>query len=76
MTAKDYSKIFKQLKVKPAKLAKYKKHNKPKKKDFGSGARKCKRCGRYGAHISKYKLGLCRQCFRDIAVQIGFRRFY
>lgn len=75
MTAKNYTKVFKQLKSKPAKLAKFKKHNRPKKKDFGSGSKKCKRCGRYGAHISKYKLELCRQCFREIATQIGFRRY-
>lgn len=75
MTAKNYTKVFKQLKVKPSKLAKFKKHNRPKKKKFGAGSRKCKRCGRYGGHISKYNLDLCRQCFREIATQIGFRRY-
>jgi len=76
MTAKNYTKIFKQLKSKPAKLAKYIKHNKPKKREFGPGSKKCKRCGRFGAHVSKYNLNLCRQCFREIATQIGFGRFY
>lgn len=76
MTSKSYTKVFKQLKVKPAKLAKFKKHNRPKKRSFGLGARKCKRCGRYGAHVSKYNLHLCRQCFREISTQIGFRRYY
>ena len=75
MTAKNYTKVFKQLKARPAKLAKFKKHNRPKKKNFGIGSRKCKRCGRYGAHVSKYSLELCRQCFREIATQIGFRRY-
>ncbi|MBI2106324.1 30S ribosomal protein S14 [Candidatus Woesearchaeota archaeon] len=76
MTSKNYTKIFKQLKSKPAKLAKYIKHNKPKKKEFGAGSKRCKRCGRFGAHVGKYNLHLCRQCFREIATQIGFGRFY
>lgn len=75
MTAKDYKKIFTQLKAKPAKLEKFKKHNTPKKREFGPGSRKCKRCNRRGAHISKYGLHLCRQCFREIATKIGFKRY-
>jgi len=75
MTAKDYRKMFKQLKSKPAKLEKFKKHNEPQKKAFGVGSKKCKRCNRRGAHVSKYGLHLCRQCFRDIATQIGFKRY-
>jgi small subunit ribosomal protein S14 len=75
MTTSDYKKVFKQLKVRPVKLDKYKKHNKPKKRSSGIALRKCKRCGRNGAHISKYKLHLCRQCFRDLAIKIGFSRY-
>lgn len=76
MTAGDYKKAFKQLKNKPAKLKKYQKHNTPKKRDFGVGSRKCRRCGRYAAHIQKYGLHLCRQCFRDIAKELGFKKYY
>ncbi len=75
MTTSDYRKVFKQLKVKPAKLAKYKKHNKPKKRSTGIALRKCKRCGRQGGHVSKYNLHLCRCCFREIAEKLGFERF-
>ncbi|QQG39237.1 MAG: 30S ribosomal protein S14 [Candidatus Woesearchaeota archaeon] len=75
MTSKDFAKIYKQLKVKPAKWQKALKHNKPKEKKFGIGSRKCGRCGRYGAHIQKYGLGLCRQCFREIAEKVGFKKY-
>ncbi|MBI2135643.1 30S ribosomal protein S14 [Candidatus Woesearchaeota archaeon] len=75
MTYSDYRKVFKQLRVKPAKLKKYIKHNAPKPRLCGISLRKCKRCGRVGAHIRKYGLHLCRQCFRDIAIQIGFKKY-
>lgn len=75
MTTSDYRKAFKQLKVKPVILAKYKKHNAPKKRTTGEMLKKCKNCGRTGAHISKYGLHLCRQCFRENARQVGFRKY-
>jgi len=75
MSYSDYTKVFKQLKVKPPKLAKYKKHNSPKERSCGKSRIKCKRCGRPGAHIAKYGLGLCRHCFREIAVSIGFKKY-
>lgn len=75
MTSSDYKKVFKQLKVKPEKLIKYKKHNSPKKRTTGYALHPCKRCGRTRAHISKYGLHICRQCFRDIATKIGFKKY-
>ncbi|MBS3176144.1 30S ribosomal protein S14 [Candidatus Woesearchaeota archaeon] len=75
MTTSDYRKEFKQLKSKPLKLAKYKKHNAPKKRTTGIALRKCRRCGRTGAHNRKYGLHLCRQCFREIALKIGFKKY-
>ncbi len=75
MTTSDYRKAFKQLNAKPAKLAKFIKHNSPKKRTFGIGSRKCKRCGRYGAHIQKYNLGFCRHCFREVAQSLGFKKY-
>ncbi len=75
MTASDWRKTLKQLKNKPEKLRKFLKHNKPKERKFGIAARKCIRCGRYGAHISSYGLHLCRQCFREIAKEIGFKKY-
>ena len=75
MSYSDHKKEFKQLKVKPAKLKKYIKHNAPKKRTCGVSLKKCRRCGRIRGHISKYGLNLCRQCFREIAKDIGFKKF-
>jgi len=75
MTASNYNKVFKQLKVKPVKLKKYKKHNSPKERTTGISQRRCKRCGRIGGHIKKYGLNLCRHCFREIATKIGFKKY-
>jgi len=61
MTASDWRKILK--------------HCKPKERKIGIAVRKCERCGRYGAHISSYGLNLCRHCFREIAVDIGFKKY-
>ena len=75
MTASDWKKNLKQLKKKPAIQLKWMKHNKPKDRKSGIAAKKCERCGRFGAHISSYGLNLCRQCFREIAVEIGFKKY-
>ncbi|MBC8444134.1 30S ribosomal protein S14 [Candidatus Woesearchaeota archaeon] len=75
MTTSSYKKVFKQLKVKPAKLAKFIKHNAPKERKFGRSTKKCKICGREHASINKYKLNICRTCFRDIATKIGFKKY-
>ena len=75
MTTSDHKKVYKQLVVKPAILAKYIKHNAPKKREFGRASKKCKVCGRTSAHISKYHLNICRTCFRDIATKIGFKKY-
>jgi len=75
MTASDWKKILKQLKNKPVIMEKFIKHNKPKDRKIGVTVRKCERCGRYGAHIKSYGLNLCRQCFREIAVEIGFKKY-
>ncbi len=75
MTASDWKKVLNQLKDKPAKLAKFMKHNKPKERKFGVATKVCERCKRFGAHISSYGLNFCRQCFRDIANEIGFKKY-
>ncbi|MFH1522017.1 MAG: 30S ribosomal protein S14 [archaeon] len=51
------------------------KHNKPKVRAFGVAAYKCEVCGRHGAHISSYNLNLCRHCFRELAVELGFKKY-
>jgi len=48
-------------------------HGKPRK--FGKGARWCKRCGQYNALVRKYNLMLCRQCFREVAEKLGFKKY-
>ena len=75
MTASDWNKITKQLKNKPAILQKFLRHCKPKDRKSGIAKKKCERCGRFGAHLSQYNLNLCRQCFREIAVEIGFKKY-
>lgn len=75
MAASDWRKILKQLKNKPEKMAKFLKHSKPKERKTGIAKNKCERCGRFGAHISSYGLNLCRQCFREIAEEIGFKKY-
>ncbi len=76
MTIKDWRKAFVQLKAKPAKMKKYMKHNAPKKRPTGMRvSAMCENCGRFGGHISKYGLNLCRHCFREIAVKIGFKKY-
>jgi len=75
MTTKDWKKAFKQLKAKPIIMKKYIKHNAPKKRTTGQAKQRCSRCGRYRAHISKYNVGLCRTCFREVATKIGFKKY-
>ncbi len=75
MTSSNFTKMFKQLKVKPAILAKYKKHNAPKKRSCGKALKKCSRCGSSQGHIKKYGLNLCRKCFREVALRIGFKKY-
>lgn len=49
--------------------------NKAVKGKFGKGAKKCIRCGSMRGVITKYKLFYCRRCFREVAKEIGFRKF-
>jgi len=75
MTASDWRKITRQLRVKPTILKKFLKHNKPKTRTTGIAAQKCEVCGRHGSHISSYNLNLCRHCFRELAVELGFKKY-
>ena len=75
MTYSDFRKAFKQLKAKPIKMQKYIRHNSPKPRKHGRFIKKCNRCGRPGAYISKYGLGVCRTCFREIATSLGFKKY-
>ncbi len=42
---------------------------------YGKGSRWCRRCGQYTAIIQKYDLLFCRQCFREVAKRIGFKKY-
>jgi small subunit ribosomal protein S14 len=75
MTASDWKKVAEQLKRKPVVFNKFARHNKPKDRKTGIASKKCERCGRFGAHLSQYNLKLCRQCFREIAEEIGFNKY-
>lgn len=75
MTQSYYKKMFKQLRVKPTKLKVHLKHGSPKARTCGKAKRRCKVTGRVGGHIRKYNLGLCRQQFREIATDLGFKKY-
>ena len=75
MTVSNWKKLLRQLKSKPAIMQKFLKHNKPKERKFGIAAKKCEKCGRFGAHINQYGLHLCRQCFREMAEDLGFKKY-
>jgi small subunit ribosomal protein S14 len=75
MTTSDHKKMLAQLKVKPAAHRKFVKHNAPKERSCGRNLKKCKRCGTWHGHISKYGLNLCRRCFRQVAIKMGFKKF-
>ncbi len=75
MTTSDPRKMLKQLENKPGKKIKYLKHNLPRIRKFGESVNKCQLCGRTHAHISKYGLHVCRQCFRLNAIKFGFKKF-
>jgi small subunit ribosomal protein S14 len=44
-------------------------------KKFGRGAHVCRRCGRKQALVRKYGVFVCRQCFREIAPEMGFVKY-
>ena len=41
---------------------------------LGKAKFKCRLCGRTGGVIRKYGLNYCRQCFREIAKNMGFKK--
>ena len=75
MTYSNYKKAFKQLKAKPVKMQKFIKHNATKPRNHGTNLFRCRRCGRTRGHILKYGLKLCRQCFRESALNLGFKKY-
>lgn len=43
-------------------------------KKFGRGANKCRICGRKQGLVRKYGIYFCRQCFREWASKMGFKK--
>jgi len=41
----------------------------------GKGNRVCRNCGNSRGLIRKYRLRVCRRCFREMAENIGFRKY-
>ncbi len=37
--------------------------------------RGCERCGRKRGLVRRYGMHLCRQCFREVAPEIGFKKY-
>lgn len=41
----------------------------------GKGRRVCRNCGNSRALIRKYSIYVCRRCFREMAEDLGFRKY-
>lgn len=76
MGASDWRNLLKQVENKPALVKRFLKYCKPKERKYGLAKNPCVRCGRIGAHIGSYGLHLCRQCFREIAEELGFKKYH
>ena len=43
---------------------------------FGRGvANQCTRCGRKRGIVRRYQIFVCRQCFREVAPELGFKKY-
>jgi len=47
----------------------------PKDRGYGKGSRRCSRCGNKAGLIRRYGINLCRQCFREVAKEMGFKKY-
>lgn len=47
----------------------------PRKRKYGKGSMRCRKCGTHEAIIRKYGLYLCRRCFREAAEEVGFKKY-
>ncbi len=71
----SFKNAMKQIASKKVKLAKFMKHNKPRDRKTGRNATQCRICGKTEGVINKYGLQYCRQCFREEAKKLGFRKY-
>lgn len=70
-----FERIAKTLKGKPAKYKRFIKFNKHKMQPHDKRQNACTRCNRPEAHIKIHGLNYCRECFREIAEDIGFKKY-
>ena len=63
------------IKVGKTKKERFLRHNKKKKRSCGIDRYKCPRCGSNWGYVSKYGLNICRRCFRNIAKDLGFKKY-
>lgn len=70
-----FKRAKRQIENKPLKLARFMKFNKPKERKHGKGAVSCRICGKTEGVINKYGLHFCRQCFREQAERLGFKKY-
>ncbi|AAK41005.1 SSU ribosomal protein S14AB (rps14AB) [Saccharolobus solfataricus P2] len=52
------------------------KYKPPAERKYGKGVQSCQRCGSKDSVIQKYGIYLCRQCFREVAYELGFRKYW
>lgn len=71
----SYEKTLRQVAHKPLKVTRLEKFNLSKKRKFGKNIHKCRKCRRSEGVIRKYDLLYCRQCFREEAEKLGFRKY-
>ncbi len=71
----SFEKLRKQVESKPERLARFLKFCSPASRKFGKNSRKCRKCGRTGGIIRSYGLLYCRQCFREEAEKLGFKKY-
>lgn len=75
MTTSHHEKVLPQIGKKPGKYQKFLKHNTPRRRTFGGSTKRCRLCGRTGGHINKYGLNMCRECFRNKALKLNFKKY-
>lgn len=71
----SFTNAKKQLAGKPVKMARFMKFCAPKQRKFGRSAAPCRRCGKTEGVVHKYGLQYCRQCFREEAKKLGFKKY-
>lgn len=75
MTQSSHEKVLAQIQKKPGKYQKYLKHNTPRQRKFGKSVKKCTLTGATRGVIHKYGLQVCRKSFREIALELGFKKY-